>query len=111
MSIEHRPRMSDFKARVMAAVRRIPRGRVATYGDIAGLAGSPGAWRAVGTIMRECRDPATPWHRGAGASGALGGGTGSVQTKRELLRAEGFDVGVARVRRFREVRWTPRLPR
>ena len=108
MSIEHRPRMSDFKARVMAAVRRIPRGRVATYGDIAVLAGSPRAWRAVGTIMRECRDPATPCHRVIGANGALGGWTGSLQTKRELLRAEGLDVGLARVRRFRELRWTPR---
>ena len=102
--------MSDFKARVMSAVRRIPRGRVATYCDIAGLAGSPRAWRAVGTIMRECRDPATPCHRVIGANGSLGGWTGSLHTKRELLRAEGLDVGIARVRRFRDVRWMPRRP-
>jgi len=41
---------SSFTHRVLAAVRRIPRGHVATYGDIAALAGSPRAWRAVGTI-------------------------------------------------------------
>lgn len=100
---------------MLAAVRRIPPGRVATYGDVASLAGSPRAWRAVGNIMRECRDPGTPCHRVIGAGGALGGYGGNLQLKRELLRAEGIEVGPpsrsgasarqARIRRFREVRW------
>jgi O-6-methylguanine DNA methyltransferase len=94
-----------FKQRVLAAVRRIPPGRVATYGDIAALAGSPRAWRAVGTIMRDCRDPATPCHRVIGAGGTLGGFGGSPHLKRELLRAEALDVGVRRVRKFATVRW------
>ena len=98
--------MSDFRARVLAAVRRIPPGRVATYGDVARRAGSPRAWRAVGNIMRECRDPGTPCHRVIGAGGALGGYGGNLQLKRELLRAEGIEAGIARIRRFREVRWT-----
>jgi O-6-methylguanine DNA methyltransferase len=93
---------------VIAAVRRIPPGRVATYGDIAGLAGQPRAWRAVGNIMRECRDPATPCHRVIAAGGSLGGYGGNLQVKRELLRAEGLDVGLSRVRRFNEVRWAGR---
>lgn len=70
------------------------------------LAGRPRAWRAVGNIMRTCGDPGTPCHRVIGAAGALGGYGGNLQLKRELLRAEGIDVGVARVRRFREIRWT-----
>jgi len=99
-----------FARRVVAAVRRIPPGRVATYGDIAALAGSPRAHRAVGTIMRACRDPATPCHRVIGAGGALGGFGGSgLPLKRQLLRAEGLDVGLRRVRRFDAVRW--RRPR
>lgn len=98
--------MTRFAARVVAAVRRIPPGRVATYGDIAAQAGQPRAWRAVGNIMRDCRDPATPCHRVIGAGGALGGYGGHLQVKRELLRAEGLDVGLSRVRRFGEVRWT-----
>src|ERR687891_735380 len=95
----------DFKRRVLRAVRRIPSGRVATYGDIAALAGSPRAARAVGTAMRECRDPRIPCHRVIAAGGGLGGYGGNLQIKRELLRAEGIDVGVARVRRFADIRW------
>ena len=90
----------------MAVVRRIPPGRVATYGDVAALAGAPRAARAVGTAMRECRDARVPCHRVIAAGGALGGYGGSLQVKRELLRAEGLDVGVRAVRRFRDVRWT-----
>jgi len=95
---------SEFQRRVLAAVRRIPPGRVATYGDIADRAGRPRASRAVGNIMRNCHDPATPCHRVIGAGGAIGGYGGNLQLKRELLRAEGLDVGAARVRDFRAVR-------
>ena len=102
---------SSFAHRVLAAVRRIPPGRVATYGDIAALAGSPRAWRAVGTIMRETRDPGTPCHRVIAAGGALGGYGANLQLKRELLRAEGLEVGLTRVRHFSRVRWQPRLRR
>jgi O-6-methylguanine DNA methyltransferase len=90
---------------VLAAVRRIPPGRVATYGDIAALAGQPLAHRAVGNIMRECRDPGTPCHRVIAAGGSLGGYGGNLQIKRELLRAEGIEVGERRVREFAGVRW------
>jgi O-6-methylguanine DNA methyltransferase len=95
---------SDFRRRVLSAVRRIPPGRVATYGDIAERAGRPRAWRAVGNIMRGCGDPGTPCHRVIGAGGALGGYGGNLQLKRQLLRAEGIEVGAARIRRFAEVR-------
>ena len=98
----------SFKQQVLRAVRRIPPGRVATYGDVASQAGRPRAWRAVGNIMRECRDPGTPCHRVIGAGGALGGYGGNLQLKRQLLRAEGIEVGLARIRGFRNVRWNPK---
>ncbi len=97
---------SDFRGRVLAVVRGVPSGRVATYGDVADLAERPRAWRAVGNVMRDCRDPATPCHRVVGAGGALGGYGGDQSLKRELLRAEGLEIGIGRIRRFREVRWT-----
>lgn len=96
---------SEFQRRVIAVVRRIPPGRVATYGDVAELAGTPRAARGVGTVMRECRDPAVPCHRVIAAGGGLGGFGGNLQIKRERLRAEGLDVGVTRVRRFHDIRW------
>jgi O-6-methylguanine DNA methyltransferase len=97
-----------FRGRVIAAVRRIPAGRVATYGDIAAMAGSPRAWRAVGTIMRTCGDRGVPCHRVIGAAGALGGYGGSLEIKRQLLRLEGVQSGPTRVRRFKDLRWKTR---
>jgi O-6-methylguanine DNA methyltransferase len=93
---------------VLSVVRRIPAGRVATYGDVATLAGAPRAARAVGTVMRDCRDPAVPCHRVIAAGGGLGGFGGSLQLKRERLRAEGLEVTATRVRRFQEIRWSGR---
>ena len=97
-----------FTARVLAAVHRIPRGRVATYGDIASLAGRPLAYRAVGNIMRECPDITTPCHRVVAAGGAIGGYGGLFEIKRRRLRAEGIDVGWFRLCHFSEMRWQGR---
>jgi O-6-methylguanine DNA methyltransferase len=102
---------SEFSRRVLRAVRRIPPGRVATYGDIARIAGSPRAARAVGNLLREHSDPGTPAHRVIGAAGALGGYGGNLQLKRELLRAEGVQVGLARIRNFKTVHWPGKAPR
>lgn len=99
-----------FRARVLAAVRRIPPGRVATYGDVAAAAGSPRACRAVGNIMRECRVPGVPCHRVIAAGGRLGGYGGSLQLKRDLLRAEGILVTASRVKEFTERRWSNAKP-
>lgn len=99
---------SLFAARVFAAVRRIPPGRVATYGDVARLAGRPRAWRAVGNLMRECGDTAVPCHRVVASGGRLGGYGGNPGLKRSLLRSEGVVVVGARIRAFRQARWQPR---
>ena len=95
-----------FTRRVYAVVRRIPLGRVATYGDVAALAGQPTAWRAVGNIMRCCRNPGVPCHRVVGASGRLGGYS-DLLVKRQLLEAEGVHVAHRRLRHFVRVRWHP----
>jgi methylated-DNA-[protein]-cysteine S-methyltransferase len=87
---------------------------VATYGDIAECAGEPRAARAVGSILRECDDPAVPCHRVVAAGGALGGFGGWLEVKRDRLIAEGLEVSLVRVRGFADVRWngaTPRRPR
>ena len=80
-----------FTRRVIAAVRRIPPGRVTTYGDIARLAGKPRAARAVGNIMRGCSVSGVPCHRVVAANGALHGfsAPGGLATKRKMLELEG----------------------
>lgn len=98
--------LSEFARRVFASVRRIPRGRVATYGDIAALAGRPRAHRAVGTLMRQAADPSLPAHRVIAAGGRLGGFGGRPDLKAQRLRAEGLIVINGRVRAFAEARWT-----
>jgi len=104
-------RGSDFTARVLTTVRRIPAGRVATYGDVAALAGKPRAARAVGNIMRDCRRADVPCHRVIASGGRLGGYGGSEFLKRSLLIAEGVPMSGARVRELDRVLWKPRAGR
>jgi O-6-methylguanine DNA methyltransferase len=93
-----------FSDRVLAVVRRIPVGRVATYGDVAALAGRPGAARAVGNIMRGCARPDVPCHRVIAANGRLGGYGGNEALKRALLVAEGITVSGSSVRNLAAVK-------
>jgi O-6-methylguanine DNA methyltransferase len=96
-----------FAAKVLSIVRRIPPGRVAAYGEIAELAGSPRAARAVGNIMRACHRRDVPCHRVIAAGGRLGGYGGNEHLKRSLLIAEGIVVSGKRVRELDRVTWKP----
>lgn len=93
-----------FGRRVIAVVKRVPVGRVTTYGEVARLAGRPRAARAVGNVLREARVPGVPYHRVIAAGGRLGGYS-SLSLKRSLLAAEGLVVSGNRVRHFASVRW------
>jgi methylated-DNA-[protein]-cysteine S-methyltransferase len=83
--------LTEFQQRVVDIVRAIPPGETLTYGQVAELAGSPGAARAVGSVMSKNPVPIViPCHRVVGSSGCLGGfsAPGGVETKRKLLEAE-----------------------
>jgi O-6-methylguanine DNA methyltransferase len=97
--------MTTFAKRALLIVSRIPPGRVATYGDVARLAGRPGAARAVGNIMRAAEMPGLPYHRVIAANGRLGGYGANPQLKASLLAAEGVVVRRNRIANFRHVRW------
>lgn len=97
-------RDTQFARRVFVAVRRIPPGCIATYGDIAAAAGRPRAWRAVGNIMRGCSDRSVPCHRVVAAGGRLGGYGTNPGLKAGLLRAEGLIVAGGRIRNWCEHR-------
>lgn len=93
---------SAFFSRVYDIVRRIPYGRVVTYGQIAWALGAPRAARQVGWAMRCCPD-ALPWQRVVMADGAITGGMYS-ELRRALLSDEGVDFlpdGRVDMKRFR----------
>lgn len=97
----------QFRQRVYELVAQIPKGRVMTYGDIAGLCGHARAARIVGGIAH-FGPTDVPWHRvvnrlGDCASGYYGGKEGH----RQMLEAEGFVVEDYRIVDFEERRWRP----
>ena len=99
-----------FTERVRSIIALIPRGRVATYGQVALLAGHPRAARQVSWILHSSsRRYALPWHRVIGGRGTLSLQPGrGYEEQRALLLAEGvcFD-GHGRVDMERH-RWKPR---
>lgn len=82
--------------RMRAIVRRVPAGRVTTYGDVARAAGFPTCSRQAAWCLKKF-DPALPWHRVIGQGGRilLRGAAGVEQIQR--LEAEGVTVAGTRV--------------
>ncbi|MBP9757835.1 MAG: MGMT family protein [Candidatus Pacebacteria bacterium] len=81
--------MKSFTDKVRAIVAKIPEGKTMTYKQVATRAGSPGAARAVGAIMRANYDADIPCHRVIGSDGAmLGYNRGGVAQKLALLKKE-----------------------
>lgn len=90
---------------VYAALLRIPRGKVATYGDIARMVGRPGSSRAVGRILNKNPDPVkVPCHRVVMSDGTIGGYAFGKSRKKELLKSEGLRFNGERVIEFNDRR-------
>lgn len=84
---------SDLPARILAAVRRIPHGKVSTYGDVADVAGLPRRARLVGTVLRQT--PASrdlPWFRVINAGGRISFPIGSDAYRRQRCKLEAEGV-------------------
>ena len=80
---------TSFQLAVAETLRRVPRGEVVTYGELAALAGYPGAQRAAGTFCAHNRFPiVVPCHRVVGAAGIGSYGSQGVEVKRRLLALE-----------------------
>jgi O-6-methylguanine DNA methyltransferase len=95
---------TPFARRVLGVLRKIPPGRIVTYGEVARLAGRPGAARAVGNIMRQADEPGLPYHRVVASGGKLGGYT-SLLLKAALLSAEGLTVRGRRIVKHQQYLW------
>ena len=91
---------SFLKDKIYNLTRQIPKGKVATYGQLAKLSGSPRAARAVGAFMRINPDaPQTPCHRVVASDGSLTGysGVGGLSGKKTMLISEGVSFKNGRV--------------
>lgn len=83
-------RMKTFKEKVLAVVRKIPKGKTLSYREVARRAGSPGASRAVGSLMADNYDPSVPCHRVIRSDGRIGNyNRGGQKQKIAILRKEG----------------------
>jgi O-6-methylguanine DNA methyltransferase len=99
----------SFRNKIYRLTRQIPKGKVATYGQLAKLAGYPKAGRAVGSFMKRNPDaPRTPCHRVVASDGNLAGysaGNG-ISTKKEMLVSEGVSF-IGNKINIRESLWLP----
>ncbi|MFY8150388.1 MAG: MGMT family protein [Prochlorococcaceae cyanobacterium] len=103
-----------FDERVWAMVARIPRGQVATYGQIAELIGAYGCARQVGWALRRLPLPSpVPWQRVVNASGRISlspSREGSDWMQRQLLLEEGIPVDAEGRLPLRRYLWRAPLP-
>jgi methylated-DNA-protein-cysteine methyltransferase related protein len=102
---------SSSYQRIYAVVRRIPAGRVATYGQVASLAGLKGHARQVGYALHALPDgTAVPWHRVVNAAGgiSLRAMPGGELVQRGLLEREGIKLDPRGRVPLARVRWVPR---
>jgi methylated-DNA-protein-cysteine methyltransferase related protein len=99
---------------IYSVVRRIPRGRVATYGQVASLAGLAGHARQVGYALNALPDgTVVPWHRVVNAAGRISSRTtpGGELVQQLLLEKEGVRLDARGRIPLERVRWQPRLRR
>ena len=103
---------NDAYERIWHTVRAIPRGRVATYGQIADLAGMPRRARLVGRALKELEDDRVPWHRVLRAGGriAFTRGTRQYREQRARLLGEGIVFDGDRID-LRSYGWSDALDR
>lgn len=82
--------MTQFENKVFEVVKKIPRGEVLTYKQVALKLGNAGLARAVGNALSRNRDKKVPCHRVIGSEREIGGFNKGVQAKMRLLAKEGY---------------------
>lgn len=92
--------------RILAVVDSIPRGRVATYGDVAREAGLPRRARLVGRVLSELpKGSRLPWHRVVNAAGHLSPRPGGTTEQRRRLAREGVRIVASGRVELTKLRW------
>jgi len=84
-------------ARVYEVVRKIPKGKILTYGEVAKKIGHSKAYRAVGNVLNKNTNPEVPCHRVIKSDGKVGGYRGGTKKKTSLLKKEGMIIKDRRI--------------
>jgi methylated-DNA-protein-cysteine methyltransferase related protein len=93
---------------VYELVKKIPRGQVITYGQLAKALRLPGGARTAGRAMAACPSgQGVPWHRVVGAGGALLIREPYASLQRKLLESEGLKLAEKRIQEFHAFEWRP----
>lgn len=114
---EESDHVRELYRRIYQVVRKIPKGRVATYGQIAELAGLPGGSRVAGAAMKTSQPgDRLPWQRVIGKAGKLRGRIAiydpvGAAIQRQLLESEGIEVGESGLVALDVYGWLPSEPR
>ena len=84
--------LSNFSEKVYQVVRKIPKGKVLTYKEVAKRAGKPKAYRAVGNILNKNYNPEIPCHRVIRSDGKIGEYNRGTLNKLKILKKEGIEI-------------------
>lgn len=93
--------IDSFSSRVLELTKKIPKGRVSTYSDIAAALGNPKASRAIGNALNKNPHPVTvPCHRVVRSGGCVGGYAFGTEKKIALLKSEGIEISGGKIADF-----------
>ena len=99
----------EYQARVYEIVRQVPRGRVMTYGQIAGILGDGYTPRTVGYVMHAADSDGVPWQRVINSQGKCSTGrlTIPVNLQQDMLEQEGVEFNASGKCDLRRYEWWP----
>lgn len=98
--------MTEFTQKIVEAIAAIPYGKVATYGQIATMAGNPkGARQVSWTLRTQTKKLGLPWHRVIGSGGKISIEGEGAHIQADLLRREGIEVDVAGRISLKDYQW------
>jgi methylated-DNA-protein-cysteine methyltransferase-like protein len=101
--------LNPFSSKIIEIIQSIPAGKVASYGQIAAMAGNHRAARHVSRILHSCtKKYQLPWHRVINSQGKISLNNHAFEIQYELLKSEGIDFGLNRKIDLQKFGFTPK---
>jgi O-6-methylguanine DNA methyltransferase len=91
---------TEFQKKVCDVVKKIPRGKILSYQEVAFRLDEPGAARAVGNALNRNFNSDVPCHRVIKSDGSVGGYRGGIKKKIKILRGEGVKIKNGKIVNF-----------